>query len=170
MVVQDRQFNPDGSLLYPVAPTSTNGPWIGEHFGDLMLVNGKIWPSTPLRRRQSIHRDADVEQRRGLGTSSTPPGHHPMHTHLFRFKVMAATTSTSKASSPPTANPTASRNWTIADVRLGSDPRWSPPQQFRRSRPRRRSPQASTLTPSKSSPASVQSQSRRTPAYAPQSN
>jgi spore coat protein A len=44
MVVQDRQFNPDGSLLYPVAPASTNGPWIGEYFGDVMLVNGKIWP------------------------------------------------------------------------------------------------------------------------------
>jgi spore coat protein A len=45
MVVQDRQFNPDGSLLYPVAPTPTNGPWIGEYFGDVMLVNGKIWPT-----------------------------------------------------------------------------------------------------------------------------
>ena len=44
MVVQDRQFNPDGSLLYPVAPASANGPWIGEYFGDVMLVNGKIWP------------------------------------------------------------------------------------------------------------------------------
>ena len=45
MVVQDRQFNADGSLLYPVAPASTNGPWIGEYFGDVMLVNGKIWPT-----------------------------------------------------------------------------------------------------------------------------
>jgi spore coat protein A, manganese oxidase len=44
MVVQDRQFDPDGSLLYPIAPTSTNGPWISEYFGDVMLVNGKIWP------------------------------------------------------------------------------------------------------------------------------
>jgi FtsP/CotA-like multicopper oxidase with cupredoxin domain len=43
-VIQDRQFNADGSLLYPVAPASTNGPWIGEFFGDVMLVNGKIWP------------------------------------------------------------------------------------------------------------------------------
>ena len=43
-MVQDRQFNPDGSLLYPVAPASANGPWIGEYFGDVMLVNGKIWP------------------------------------------------------------------------------------------------------------------------------
>jgi spore coat protein A len=45
LVVQDRQFNPNGSLLYPVAPASTNGPWIGEYFGDVMLVNGKIWPA-----------------------------------------------------------------------------------------------------------------------------
>jgi spore coat protein A, manganese oxidase len=45
LVVQDRQFNSDGSLLYPVAPTSENGPWIGEYFGDAMLVNGKIWPT-----------------------------------------------------------------------------------------------------------------------------
>ena len=44
IVVQDRQFNPDGSLLYPVAPASMHGPWIGEYFGDLMLVNGKVWP------------------------------------------------------------------------------------------------------------------------------
>jgi spore coat protein A len=44
MAVQDRQFNPDGSLLYPIAPASANGPWISEYFGDVMLVNGKIWP------------------------------------------------------------------------------------------------------------------------------
>jgi spore coat protein A len=44
LVVQDRQFNADGSLLYPVAPLSMNGPWIGEYFGDVMLVNGKVWP------------------------------------------------------------------------------------------------------------------------------
>ena len=44
MVVQDRQFSPDGSLLYPVAPTSAHGPWISEYFGDVMLVNGKVWP------------------------------------------------------------------------------------------------------------------------------
>jgi spore coat protein A, manganese oxidase len=44
LVVQDRQFNAGGSLLYPIAPLSMNGPWIGEYFGDVMLVNGKIWP------------------------------------------------------------------------------------------------------------------------------
>lgn len=45
LVVQDKQFNANGSLLYPIAPSTTNGPWIGEYFGDVMLVNGKIWPT-----------------------------------------------------------------------------------------------------------------------------
>ena len=43
LVVQDRQFNPDGTFLYPKSdiPDVT---WIGEYFGDVMLVNGKVWP------------------------------------------------------------------------------------------------------------------------------
>jgi spore coat protein A, manganese oxidase len=43
LVVQDRQFNPDGTFLYPRSdiPGAT---WIGEYFGDVMLVNGKVWP------------------------------------------------------------------------------------------------------------------------------
>jgi spore coat protein A len=45
LVIQDRQFNPDGTFLYPVS--DIDGPdvvWIGEYFGDVMLVNGKVWP------------------------------------------------------------------------------------------------------------------------------
>lgn len=43
LVIQDRQFNPDGTLLYPTSdiPGVT---WIGEYFGDVMLVNGRVWP------------------------------------------------------------------------------------------------------------------------------
>ena len=43
LVIQDRQFNADGTFLYPVSdiPGVT---WIGEYFGDVMLVNGKVWP------------------------------------------------------------------------------------------------------------------------------
>jgi spore coat protein A len=43
LVVQDRQFNRDGTFLYPTSdiPDAT---WIGEYFGDTMLVNGKVWP------------------------------------------------------------------------------------------------------------------------------
>lgn len=43
LVIQDRQFNADGTFRYPVSaiPGVT---WIGEYFGDTMLVNGKVWP------------------------------------------------------------------------------------------------------------------------------
>ena len=41
LVVQDRQFNADGTLLYPTSGI-TGATWIGEYFGDVMLVNGKV--------------------------------------------------------------------------------------------------------------------------------
>jgi spore coat protein A len=43
LVIQDRQFNPDGTFLYPRS-TIAGVTWIGEYFGDVMLVNGKVWP------------------------------------------------------------------------------------------------------------------------------
>jgi spore coat protein A len=44
LVVQDRMFNADGTLLYPTDLDDLGVTWIGEYFGDIMLVNGKIWP------------------------------------------------------------------------------------------------------------------------------
>ena len=38
LAIQDRTFNPDGSLFYP------GPPLVPEFFGDTMLVNGKVWP------------------------------------------------------------------------------------------------------------------------------
>ena len=43
LVIQDRQFNPDGTFLYPTSDIE-GITWIGEYFGDVMLVNGKVWP------------------------------------------------------------------------------------------------------------------------------
>jgi len=43
LVIQDRQFRADGKFLYPVS-TIPGVVWIGEYFGDHMLVNGKVWP------------------------------------------------------------------------------------------------------------------------------
>jgi spore coat protein A, manganese oxidase len=43
LVVQDRQFNADGTMRYPVSDIA-GVTWIGEYFGDHMLVNGKVWP------------------------------------------------------------------------------------------------------------------------------
>ena len=51
LVIQDRIFDADGSLLFPIrdpaeVPTSSEhpGPWIPEFFGEIILVNGKVWP------------------------------------------------------------------------------------------------------------------------------
>jgi spore coat protein A len=43
LVIQDRQFNADGTFRYPVSDIE-GVTWIGEYFGDVMLVNGKVWP------------------------------------------------------------------------------------------------------------------------------
>jgi spore coat protein A len=43
LVVQDRRFRPDGTFLYPSSGID-GATWIGEYFGDTMLVNGKVWP------------------------------------------------------------------------------------------------------------------------------
>ncbi len=37
LVIQDRKFNPDGSLVYPAV-------WDDHFFGDTVIVNGKVWP------------------------------------------------------------------------------------------------------------------------------
>jgi spore coat protein A len=43
LVIQDRQFNADGTFLYPTSDIP-GVIWIGEYFGDVMLVNGLVWP------------------------------------------------------------------------------------------------------------------------------
>lgn len=43
LLIQDRSFNPDGSLRYP-------DMWMEHFFGDFILVNGKVWPFTSVDR------------------------------------------------------------------------------------------------------------------------
>jgi spore coat protein A len=50
LVIQDRQFNPDGTFLYPTSDIA-GVTWIGEYFGDVMLVNGKVWPFVDVEPR-----------------------------------------------------------------------------------------------------------------------
>ncbi|HEY6239609.1 MAG TPA: multicopper oxidase [Burkholderiales bacterium] len=58
LVIQDRYFNHDGSLLYPVEdnggdPDPRVPPiWIPEFFGDTVLVNGKVWPFLEVEPRK----------------------------------------------------------------------------------------------------------------------
>lgn len=43
LAIQDRTFNLDGTLLYPSA-------WQDHFFGDVILVNGKVWPFLNVKR------------------------------------------------------------------------------------------------------------------------
>jgi len=57
LVIQDRSLSPDGSLIYPIQMTDDPDPrvppvWIPEFFGDLVLVNGKIWPFLDVEPRK----------------------------------------------------------------------------------------------------------------------
>jgi spore coat protein A len=43
LVIQDRQFSSDGTFFYPTSDIE-GVVWVGEYFGDVMLVNGLVWP------------------------------------------------------------------------------------------------------------------------------
>ena len=45
LVLQDKQFNADGTLFYPTEGISTTHPiWVPEFFGDTPVINGKAYP------------------------------------------------------------------------------------------------------------------------------
>jgi FtsP/CotA-like multicopper oxidase with cupredoxin domain len=45
LAIQDRMFTTDGQLWYPnEGETDVHPIWIPEFFGDVILVNGKVWP------------------------------------------------------------------------------------------------------------------------------
>jgi bilirubin oxidase len=65
LAIQDRTFNPDGSLFYPSSrlffdgfggpyiPDSDIAPiWNPEFFGDAIIVNGHTWPVMPVEPRR----------------------------------------------------------------------------------------------------------------------
>ncbi|HEY2422241.1 MAG TPA: multicopper oxidase [Neobacillus sp.] len=56
LLIQDRSFHEDGSLSYPVQPKDTNTaikPSIIESFfGDVIVVNGKVWPYLEVEPRK----------------------------------------------------------------------------------------------------------------------
>ncbi|RNB89981.1 copper oxidase [Brevibacillus fluminis] len=57
LIVQDKSFNPDGSLFYPSQPSnpSPDLPFpsiVDGFFGDTMVVNGKVWPFLEVEPRK----------------------------------------------------------------------------------------------------------------------
>jgi spore coat protein A, manganese oxidase len=54
ILIQDRSFNPDGSLFYPSTAQGNlpNPTHLPEFFGDYVLVNGKAWPKLDVEPRK----------------------------------------------------------------------------------------------------------------------
>jgi len=53
LLIQDRMFNADGSLFYPTqGVTSFHPVWSPEFFGNVALVNGKVWPFLEVEQRR----------------------------------------------------------------------------------------------------------------------
>jgi spore coat protein A len=52
LMIQDRKFNADGSLLYPIARNGTHPVWIQEFFGETICVNGKASPFLEVEPRK----------------------------------------------------------------------------------------------------------------------
>jgi spore coat protein A, manganese oxidase len=44
LVIQDKQFNADGTLFYPTEASLTHDKWVPEFFGDTPVINGKAYP------------------------------------------------------------------------------------------------------------------------------
>ena len=65
LVIQDRKFNPDGSLFYP-------SQWVDHFFGDKIIVNGKVWPYLDVRRGKYLFRIVNGATSRVLSLSLTP--------------------------------------------------------------------------------------------------
>jgi spore coat protein A len=52
LMIQDRSFGVDGSLLYPPAKDGTHPMWMQEFFGDTICVNGKAAPFLEVEPRK----------------------------------------------------------------------------------------------------------------------
>jgi spore coat protein A, manganese oxidase len=53
LVVQDKTFNADGSFFYPTQGVTPYHPeWVPEFFGDVAVVNAKIWPFVDVEPRR----------------------------------------------------------------------------------------------------------------------
>ncbi|HPU63514.1 MAG TPA: multicopper oxidase domain-containing protein, partial [Mobilitalea sp.] len=54
LIIQDKMFNTDGSLLFINEGTTPeeNPYWSPGFFGDVIVVNGKVWPNLDVERRQ----------------------------------------------------------------------------------------------------------------------
>ena len=65
LVLQDKTFNADGSMFYPEeGVTSYHPQWVPEFFGDVAVVNAKIWPYLDVEPRRYRFRIVNGSQSR----------------------------------------------------------------------------------------------------------
>ncbi|MFB3889867.1 MAG: multicopper oxidase family protein [Candidatus Bathyarchaeia archaeon] len=66
LIIQDRSFNDDGSMLFPAegANSETHPYWLPEFFGDTVTVNGKVWPNLNVVQGQYRFRILDASNAR----------------------------------------------------------------------------------------------------------
>jgi spore coat protein A len=67
LVIQDRKFNPDGSLKYPAL-------WQDHWFGDKVMVNGTVWPYLDVKQGKYLFRLLNGSGSRVYTLSLLPPG------------------------------------------------------------------------------------------------
>jgi spore coat protein A, manganese oxidase len=65
LVLQDKTFNDDGSMFYPTEGVTRFHPeWVPEFFGDVSVVNAKIWPFLDIEPRRYRFRIVNGSQSR----------------------------------------------------------------------------------------------------------
>lgn len=65
LVLQDKTFNADGSFFYPTGGVTSYHPqWVPEFFGDVAVVNAKIWPYVDVEPRRYRFRIVNGSQSR----------------------------------------------------------------------------------------------------------
>lgn len=75
LVIQDKQFNPDGSLFYPtVGVTAFHPIWVPEFFGDTAVVNGRTFPFLNVEPRRYRFRIVNGSQARFYNLFLAGPG------------------------------------------------------------------------------------------------
>jgi spore coat protein A, manganese oxidase len=75
LVIQDKQFNPDGSLFYPtIGVTATHPIWVPEFFGDTAVVNGHAFPFLNVEPRRYRFRIVNGSQARFYNLWLAGPG------------------------------------------------------------------------------------------------
>ena len=72
MMLQDRTFRPDGSLVYPVARNAPHPMWMQEFFGETITVNGTVWPYLNVEPRKYRFRILNASNARFYHLSLAP--------------------------------------------------------------------------------------------------